>query len=387
MAAYFGIPTGAAERETERIVDSVRQAFLHVSNLQGICFLNSSKKGMQITDLNNRAAGIVFFTFRSTITADMIDPRFPSTTLSLDFLLRLPQSDIYIALAPTTNLNSALNTSPGTPIQSSASSSSVTSVLTNATEDVLKAMDETQLRQFISDTRNFTNPTPAIAIPSVNILSSFTSCSSTPKMDRVRTSVASSRLSTYLRPMDLLDNQASFVSVFSINHVILRVSKRAAGTCVIEDTEYLATKLGKYCDAYQLHLFCDIVKLQFVGTIVYDSHRMMHDIYLSLSSLKLESRVNRKTTYLTPDSLFQRFIEFTPLLSPNATSWSFSLVTLFYNALGVELQESIRLDGYFLPNNSTLPTLFDQTSALQVLREIAVMAHQSLATEKSGSFD
>ena len=114
---------------------------------------------------------------------------------------------------------------------------------------------------------------------------------------------------------------------------------------------------------------------------------MMHDIYLSLSSLKLESRANRKTTYLTPDSLFQRFIEFTPLLSPNATSWSFSLVTLFYNALGVELQESIRLDGYVLPNNSTLPTLFDQTSALQVLREIAVMAYQSLATEKSGSFN
>ena len=35
-----------------------------------------------------------------------------------------------------------------------------------------------------------------------------------------------------------------------------------------------------------------------------------------------------------------------------------------------------------MPNNSTLSTLFDQTSTLQVLREIAVVAHQSLATEK-----
>ena len=98
---------------------------------------------MQITDLNNRAADILFFTFRFTVTADMIDPRFPSTTLSLDFLLRLPQSDIPIALTPATNLNSALNTPPETPIQSSASGPSVTSALTNATEDVLKAMDET----------------------------------------------------------------------------------------------------------------------------------------------------------------------------------------------------------------------------------------------------
>ena len=167
---------------------------------------------------------------------------------------------------------------------------------------------------------------------------------------------------------------------------MLRVSKRAAGTCTIKDTEYLATKLGKYCDTCQLHLFCDIVKLQFVGTTVYDSHRMMHDIYLSLSSLKLESKSNGKTTYLTPDSLFQRFIEFTSLLSLNATSWSFSLVTIFYNALSIKLQESIRFDGYILPNNSTLSTLFDQTAALQALREIAVVAHQSLATEKSGSF-
>ena len=54
VAAYFGITTGAVEREAERIVDSVRPAFLHVENLQGISFLNSSGKGIQITDLNNR---------------------------------------------------------------------------------------------------------------------------------------------------------------------------------------------------------------------------------------------------------------------------------------------------------------------------------------------
>ena len=60
--AYFGITTGAADRELERIVDSVCQAFLHVANLQGIGFLNSSGKGSQITDLDNRAEDILFFT-------------------------------------------------------------------------------------------------------------------------------------------------------------------------------------------------------------------------------------------------------------------------------------------------------------------------------------
>ena len=158
MAKYFGITTGAAEREAERIVDSVRQAFLHVNNLQVIDFLNSSGKGIQITDLYNRAADILFFTFRSTVNANKIDPRFPSTTLSLDFSLRLPQSDGPIALAPATNLNSALSTPPRTPIQTSASGPSVISALTNATDVVLRTMDEAQLRQFIINARKSTNP-------------------------------------------------------------------------------------------------------------------------------------------------------------------------------------------------------------------------------------
>ena len=132
MAAYFEITTGTAERKAERIVDSVRPAFLHVENLQGISFLNSSGKGIQITDLNNRTVDILFFTFRPTVTANKIDPRFPSTTLSLDFSLIIPQSDGPIVLAPATNLNSALSTPPRTPIQTSHSGPSVISALTNA---------------------------------------------------------------------------------------------------------------------------------------------------------------------------------------------------------------------------------------------------------------
>ena len=91
---------------------------------------------------------------------------------------------------------------------------------------------------------------------------------------------------------------------------------------------------------------------------------MLHDTYLDPSDLKLVSKVNVKTISHTPDTLYQRFIEFSPLLPPNATSWSFSLVPLFYNALNVELQEANRLDGYILPNNSNLTTLFSLTSAL-----------------------
>ena len=114
----------------------------------------------------------------------------------------------------------------------------------------------------------------------------------------------------------------------------------------------------------------------------YNTQRMMHDIYLALYGLKLNFVHNKRIISLTPDTLYQRFIELSSLIPPNTTSWSSSLVTLFYNALSVELQEAIRLDGYTLPNNSTLATLFSQTSTLKVLQEKAVVAHKLLCEEK-----
>ena len=97
---------------------------------------------------------------------------------------------------------------------------------------------------------------------------------------------------------------------------MIRVSKRDVGTCAIKDTEYLATRLAKYCDLCQLHLFCSIIDLQFVGTKTYDTYRLMHDIYLALSGLKLNFVHNKRMVSLAPDTLYQRFIEFSPLLPP-----------------------------------------------------------------------
>ena len=49
-----------------------------------------------------------------------------------------------------------------------------------------------------------------------------------------------------------------------------------------------------------------------------------------------------RTISLTPDDLLSRYIEFLPLLQPSALTWSFSLVTLFYYTLPLELQEAVR---------------------------------------------
>ena len=69
---------------------------------------------------------------------------------------------------------------------------------------------------------------------------------------------------------------------------------------------YLATKLHKFCNFYQLHIFCDSVQLQYVGTDTYGSQKMLAEISLALTSLKMISNHTGKVVVLTPDDLYSR---------------------------------------------------------------------------------
>ena len=111
-------------------------------------------------------------------------------------------------------------------------------------------METTQLSILIIDARPSTNTASGVTTPSVNMLPSFTSFPSffTPKMDRVQQSVASVGVTPYLGSLDFLDSQPNFDYDLGPNLVMLRVSKRTAGTCATEDTEYLTIRLTKYCD-------------------------------------------------------------------------------------------------------------------------------------------
>ena len=84
--------------------------------------------------------------------------------------------------------------------------------LENTTDDVLATMDTTQLLQFIINARELIATSPGAATPKTNRLLYFNSSfsSSTPKMDRVRFSVASGGLTTYLGPVHFFGQPAEF---------------------------------------------------------------------------------------------------------------------------------------------------------------------------------
>ena len=92
--------------------------------------------------------------------------------------------------------------------------------------------------------------------------------------------------SIYNGPLDLLNNQSSFDNIFGIAPEMLLITARSSRA--IEESDTLRSKLDTICSLSQLHIFCNIVQLQYVGTDTYDSNHMMSDISKALSNLKLE---------------------------------------------------------------------------------------------------
>ena len=89
----------------------------------------------------------------------------------------------------------------------------------------------------------------------------------------------------------------------------------------------------------------------------------------------------RTLVVLTPDDIYSRYIECLPLLAPNAVTWSFSFVTLFFHALPSELQEAVQSGGYVLPDLSTLLTSYLQEQELHRLLEKVGIDHKLLEDE------
>ena len=96
---------------------------------------------------------------------------------------------------------------------------------------------------------------------------------------------------------------------------------------------------------------------------------MLADIYLALTSLKMISNHKGKVIVLTPDDLYNRFIDL--VIFPRHD---------LLHALPSELQKAVQLERYVL-SDLFLLTFHLEEQELQRLREWAVVAHKTLQDE------
>ena len=130
---------------------------------------------------------------------------------------------------------------------------------------------------------------------------------------------------------------------------MLQIIPRSKRQYAAEDTEYLASKFLAFCNLYCLHIFYNSVQPKYVSNTSYNLKKMLTDISLALYNLKMVYNHRGRTISLTPDDFFSRHTDFSPLLSSNALTWSFSLVILFVYALPLELQVAVTAEAIFYP--------------------------------------
>ena len=105
---------------------------------------------------------------------------------------------------------------------------------------------------------------------------------------------------TYTSSLDFIDSQDIFDVAFGYDPCMLTPLPRKKGQCATENTDYLIQKRDEFCNLCRLHIFCNSVQLKYVGTDVYDSQKMLADVSLALSKLKMVYSVRGKRISLTP---------------------------------------------------------------------------------------
>lgn len=340
-AKHFPINTMSAENEAKSIADKIYNAFFDVINLEGRGFFNSRGKEVIFKNAHtkNRPAGLDYFRFISTVNPATIDKRLQQETpVTIEFDLPLPQLT-KAALQDRRSTNATHSTGPspstsaggtGTGISTSSDSS------TNA---------DTAVNLFNTPTND--------------------DLASTPKLLRALQHHETNQNSvgaTYLGPLDFLENQQTFTSIWPYPtpvHVHLPTQGGIVDASV---------KLRALCDKYYVRLFNSIFRLDYVGSTENLDARTIEAIGTKLRRLTMVYTVKGETKYATPDSIYQRYVDELPMLPEDAETWGFNLVNMFWTSITETLKETLLERGYQQPPYKSMTTKQSQKEALATLR-------------------
>jgi hypothetical protein len=394
IAAFGHIPGSSynAALEATGGCSSVRSAFFLVDNLVALGFRDHL--GAPITksitaDLTQRPTGISYFAFRSTVNPAAVDSRLSLPPHSFEFWLALPQTllapsstaAVPGSVAKVLNFNTPTSTSgstsPGVLItatafkalsateQAACGTSSSTDTLSDYAPDCLPLFSPIQLQYIVL--RSAALPPAPSAI--------------SPRMTAVLASTSTSG-SSYFGSLDFLDVQSAFDTTFP-RPIPLLVTVLPSSVSI--DSTSLLSELNKFIDDCKFHLFVPIFRSDYVGSSDRNDLASLHATIQALKkpSMSFRNPVSGHWTNLSPDELFAAYADLTPLLPNNVSLWGLNLVTQFFDALSLDLQEAIQIDpSYSPPDLSTLLTRASQLAALRLLRVTAVRHYTLLRSQE-----
>jgi hypothetical protein len=391
IAAFSHIPSSTynAALEASDCCVAIRSAFFLVDNLVALGFRDHNGDPISkaiSTDASTRPDGISYFAFRSTVDPSAIDRRLSLPPLSIDFWLALPQTR-FVAPDPSDvdNVAKRLDFTTPPPSSNSRSPAITSDALNLLDDDEFAALGTASSKDILSDYdpdcfNLFTAPQLQHLVLRSASAAAAAPLLLSPRMTAVLTSTSTSG-SSYFGPLDFLDSQPAFDSIFP-HPLPLLVTTSSLGVSV--DSLSLPLLLDKFLDRCKFHLFVPIYRSDYVGTVARDDAASLQATIVALKKLSMSSRSpSGAWINMHPDEVFAAYSNLIPLLPSKVSVWGLNLVTQYFDSLSAELQEALHVDSsYSSPDLATLVTRSSQLAALRCLRVAAVRQHTLLRNQE-----
>jgi hypothetical protein len=384
------VSSSSAMQETLSVGKTLRQAFRLVTNSSDHAFLDSDGDPIALSllhlhDVSMRPADIATYRFRATIYPSKFHPAletFPPQ--SFLFSLALPQSQVAPADSDPTNralfrdlpvvvtINSlqndfdaaGFNPDPTATIFDAIGLASGTDIFSNYTIDVINNLTQKQQRHLGKRSRlNIeSEPRPMATV--------------SPTMRRILRGSTHAAITTFSGSFNFTDDQEAFDKLFPFMASILP-------TDVTSDPAFAATWssfIDHCCNRTLLYL----LRLDYVGTLDVECAMSTLHITNSIRALRTHSydKAKKQYTTLTPDELYESYVELVPLLPSVVASWGLTLAHQYHSALSDDLKQRLaRAKEYTLPDPAELSTKVCQLAALRTLRRFASLAQRELTDE------
>ena len=402
--------SASASEEANRVCREISNAFFHIDNLTCLGFFKSDGTEASVAfQPCDRASDISFIKFQAmvspaTFSSALVDTPQPT----VQFFFKLPQS------LPPAKPSSA--TAPADP------NSSPTQEVTNGSLNTPDTVNVSAIRKAFASggdpsSVDLTDPLVLNALTSIiktstadkeldtlfspgstkrqlfaSGSSGSTTAAASPSIRRYLTTAASSAQPTFCGPLDFLDSQCSFDSVFPpasrIPIFSLLVTPHPS-SLLSRSLESSDNAIELCLSACRLLVFKAMLRIDYIGHHNLSSADHLHMTVKRIRFLSLKFNVNGRVLDGNPDMLFDKYLALIPLLpATHVNIWGINLFSQFWSALGEDLTRRIsQLPRYV----AIAPSLFDlttmstkarQMTALRELRSLAVESWSSLQDDK-----
>ena len=344
VANEMPIDTTTAYVEATETMDLIVSSVLKIENLVGNAFLMSEgrmAKSLSSLVLADRIKDIAYVRFVCHLDTEQLDGKVSQSPGSFHFCLKLPQSYYDPGTKLITDIFSPTNSLKNGPTNSSPGGVNL-----------------------------FATPTQ----PNIN-----TPVATTPNMDRlIRMSKNNNQVISYFGPMTFLDCQTDFDAVFGREPTIYSSNP---GREVIGES--ITSQINAFPSKCMFDTFISICKTDYVGVDSKGSvGKMTQEICKQITSIAMEVRTSGCTTLLTPDKLYSKYISTVAGLPLDASTWSITLCSSFFNCLIVSIQDKMEDDDFIMPPLNCQSTKTLQLGAIRVVRVSAAASYKSLVDEE-----